>query len=113
MLSIMRSRWAPASGSMRSISASLGVPPEPMPNMNRPLAMWSSMAMRCATCTGSWKCSSTTPVPNAICSVSPSARAMNSSGVGMFSHGSIMCSPIQISEKPSRSALRTSSRSSS
>ena len=60
-----------------------------------------------------WKWASDTPVPKAICWVTPSALAMNSSGDGMFSQGSRKCSPTHVSEYPSPSAYSTSSRSSS
>ena len=44
-------------------------------------------------------------MPKAICLVTPSALAMNSSGDGIFSQGRVKCSPIQASEYPSLSVL--------
>ena len=65
--------------------------------MKRPLAMWSSWAIRWAIMNGLWLGMQVTPVPNFMRSVFASAWAMKMSGAGMFSHCVVKCSPIQAS----------------
>ena len=50
--SFIRSRGLPVPGAMPNTPDSSGEPPDPIPKKNRPLARWSSMAMRWATITG-------------------------------------------------------------
>src|SRR5258706_10198523 len=93
-------------------SASDMRPPGLMPKMKRPFSRWSSIAT-CAAIAAGWLLGMlTVPLPSTMFFVSCARLARNIRQEVTFSARSVMCSPTNASQKPSRSASRIASRSS-
>ncbi len=77
----IRPRSAGSFGTL-NISLSVGVEPDPMPRMNRPLLMWSNCAASEAMTAGCHSGALNTPVPKISRSVRGNRLAANISGDG-------------------------------